>query len=99
MPMVGIRSALVLVFCFSVLFCPTPCRHVSKASTTRIDSLTTCQPPPLMARFFSFEPQRPRNVSQFSPWRYRMKSVLVETTDPTVEEFDLGPAVIPSRLI
>ena len=28
-----------------------------------------------------------------------MKSVLVETTDPTVDESDLGPAVIPSRLI
>jgi hypothetical protein len=28
-----------------------------------------------------------------------MKSVLVETTDPTVEEFDLGPAVIINPLI
>jgi len=28
-----------------------------------------------------------------------MKTVLVETTNPTVCESDLGPAVIPSRLI
>jgi hypothetical protein len=97
--MVGIRSALALVVVFGVLLCLTLGSHVSKASTTRIDGLTTCQHPSSMARFLSFEPQRPRNVSQFSQWRYRMKSVLVETTDPTAEEFDLGPAVIPSRLM
>jgi hypothetical protein len=97
--MVGIRSALALVVVFSVLLCPTLGSHVSKAPTTRIDGLTTCQHPPWMARFLSSEPQRPRNVSQFSQFRYRMKSVLVETTDPKAEESDLGPAVIPSRLI
>jgi len=97
--MVGIRSALALVVVLSVPLCPTLGSHVSKASTTRIDGLTTCQHPPLMARFLSSEPQRPRNVSQFSQFRYRMKSVLVETTDPTAEESDLGLAVVPSRII
>jgi hypothetical protein len=97
--MVGIRSALALVVGYSVLFCPTLSSHVSKASTTRIDGLTTCQHTPSMVRFLASELPRRRNVSQFSQFRYRMKSVLGETTDPTAEEPDLGPAVIPTRLI
>jgi len=97
--MFGIRSALALVVVFSVLLRPTLGSHVSNASTTRIEGLTTCQRPPSMARFLSSEPQRPRNVSQFSQFRYRMKSVLGETTDPTTDDSDLGPAVLPSRLI
>jgi hypothetical protein len=97
--MVGIRSALALVVVVSVLLCPTLGSHVSKVPTMRIDGLTTCQPPPLMARFLSSEPHRPRNVSRFSQFRYRTKIVLVETTNPTAEEFDLGPAIVPRRLI
>ena len=97
--MFGTRSALALVVAFSVLLCPRLGPHVSKASTMRTDGLTTCQSPPSMARFLSSEPQRPRNVSQFSQFRYRMKSVLSETTDPTTDQSDLGPAVLPSRFI
>jgi len=97
--MVGIRSALAQVLVFSVFLCFTPGSHISKASTTRIEGLTTCQCLPFMAGVLSSEPPRPRNVSQFSQFRYRMKSVLGETTNPTTDESDLGPAVIPSRLI
>jgi hypothetical protein len=97
--MVGIRSALAQVVVLGVLLCPTLGSHVSKGSTTRIGGLTTWQQPLSAARLLSSEPQRPRNVAQFSQWRYRMKSVLVETTDPTADESDLGPVVIPSRLI
>ena len=97
--MVGTRSALAQVIVLGVLLCPTLGSHVSRASTTRIDGLTTCQPSPLMAQSLPSEPQRSRNVSHFRQFRFRMKSVLGETTDPTAEESDLGPAVIPSRLI
>ena len=92
--MAGIRSALALLV---VLVCPTVGSHVAKASTTPIDGLTTCQHSPSTAELLSSHLQRPRNVRQFTPFRYRMKSVLDETTDSTVGESDLGPAVIPSR--
>jgi hypothetical protein len=97
--MAGIRSALSLLVFLGLLVCPTIGSHVSKASTTPIGGVITCQPSRLTARLVSAQLQRPGNVSQFTQFRYRMKSVLVETTESTVEESDLGPAVIPSRLI
>jgi len=97
--MAGIRSALALLVFLGLLVCPTIGSHVSKASTTRIDGVITCQPSHLTARLLSSQLQRPGNVSQFTQFRYRMKSILVETTDSTVEESELRPAVIPSRLI
>jgi hypothetical protein len=97
--MAGIRSALALLVFLGLLVCPTIGSHVSKASTTPIDGLITCQPSHLTARLLSSQLERPRNVSQFTQFRYRMKSVLVETTNPMVDESDLGPVVIPSRLI
>ena len=36
-------------------------------------------------------------ISQFSPWKNRIKTVLGETNDKIVEERDLGPAVLPGR--
>jgi hypothetical protein len=82
-----------------LLFCPTLGSRVCRGPTMRIDGLSTCQSVPSVVEFQSSQPLRHRNVSHFSQFRYRMKSVLGETTDPTAEEFDLGPAVIPSRLI
>jgi hypothetical protein len=98
LPVGGIRPALVQLVVFGVLLCPTLGSHVSRASTTRIDGPTARPYTPSMVRVMSSEPTRPRNIAQFSQWRYRMKSVLVETTDPTADESDLGPAVIPRRL-
>jgi hypothetical protein len=94
------RVVLAFVVVFSVLSCPTVRgSQVGQTSATRVAGLTSCQPPPSTVRILYFEPARPRTASHFSQWRYRLKSVLVETTDPRLEEFDLGPAVITSRLI
>ena len=97
--MVGVRSALALGVVLSVLFCPTLGSRISKTSRIPNNGLTACQSAPSMVRMLTSGPQRPSDVAQFSQFRYRMKSVLGETTDPTAEESDLGPAVIPSRLI
>jgi hypothetical protein len=40
---------------------------------------------------------RAPGLAPFSQWRYRIKSVLVESTGPALEELDLGPAVIEER--
>ncbi len=80
-------------------YAPRSARTSPGASATRIEGLTSFPSLVSPASRFSCPTRQPRNVSQFSQWRYRMKSVLGETTDPTVEEFDLGPAVITSRLI
>ncbi len=97
--MFGGKPVLAIAVVFSVLLCAAPRSHVSKASTTPIEGLTVCQGLPSSTRLLSPRPQRPRNVSQFSQFRYRMKSVLVETTDTAADEPDLGPAILPSRLI
>ncbi len=40
---------------------------------------------------------RSARVSPFGQWRYRMKSVLGETTNPPLADFELGPAVLPNH--
>jgi hypothetical protein len=42
---------------------------------------------------------QPRKVLQFRQWRFRMKSVLDQTTEPISDESDLGPAVTTSRVV
>jgi hypothetical protein len=96
--MVGVRSALALGVVLSVLYCPTLGSHISKTSRIPNNGLTACQSASWMVRMLTSERHRPSDVSQFRQFRYRMKSVLGETTDPTAEESDLGPAVIPGRL-
>jgi hypothetical protein len=95
--MIGKRSALGLTLVFGGLLCVPLGSHVSKSSTTRINGLTACQSAPSVVRLSSSRPLRSRNVARFSQFRYRMKSVLGETTNPSPEEADLGLAVIPSR--
>jgi len=40
---------------------------------------------------------RPQSISPFSPWRYRLKSVLQETDSRIIQESDLGPVPLPGR--
>jgi len=40
---------------------------------------------------------RPSSFQPFAPWRSRLKSVLEETSHDVVDEFDLGPVVLPSQ--
>jgi hypothetical protein len=94
--MVARRSALALVVVCSAVLCPTLGSRVSRSSTTKDDAFTSAQAAPLSFPFFLSVRSQPRNVSQFGQFRYRMKSVLGETTDPSADHSDLGPAVIPS---
>ena len=97
--MVARRSALALVVLFSAVFCPTLGSCVSGSSTTKDEGLTASQASSPSFPVFLSVRRQPRNVSQFSQFRYRLKSVLGETTDPSAEQSDLGPVVIPSRLV
>jgi hypothetical protein len=40
---------------------------------------------------------RAHSISPFSPWRYRLKSVLQETDSRITQESDLGPMPLPDR--
>jgi hypothetical protein len=42
-------------------------------------------------------PSSGRAVSRFTPWKSRVKSVLEETNDKTVEVRDLGPVILPVK--
>ena len=42
---------------------------------------------------------RAATLAQFTPWRARPKIVLGETNHKLVDESDLGPVLVPSRLI
>jgi hypothetical protein len=97
--MVAGRSALALVVVCSAVLCPTLGSRISRSSTTKDDDQTSAHAAPSSFPFFLSVRSQPRNVSQFSQFRYRMKSVLGETTDPSAEHSDLGPAVIPGRLV
>ena len=39
------------------------------------------------------------SLARFTPWKARLKSVLGETNEKFVDESDLGPVLVPSRLI
>jgi hypothetical protein len=41
---------------------------------------------------------RPSSIAPFAPWRSRLKSVLEETSQRVVDQFDLGPVVLPIEL-
>ncbi len=98
--MIGERSTLALIVFLSVVFCAPLGSHVTKIAKTPINpNVAICRSASTMMPLASSETSRHRDVSHFSQFRYRMKSVLGETTDPTVEETDRGPANIPSRLI
>ena len=94
-----IRSALAVVFVVGVQLCPLLGLQGSKASTTRIDTVTVGKHSPLIAFALPSEPPRTVSISPFSPWRYRMKGVLGETTNPPPNDFDLGPAVLPNHQV
>jgi hypothetical protein len=42
---------------------------------------------------------RPSSVARFAPWRSRLKSVLEETSSKVVDQFDLGPAILPTGVL
>ena len=44
-------------------------------------------------------PSRGRTLSQFTPWKSRIKSVLEETKQRLIEEYDLGPGIVFVELL
>jgi hypothetical protein len=95
--MYGLRSAIALVVVLGVLSYPAKGSRISEASMGRIDGSIDCQAH-ASTGLTSIDHHRPGDVAHFTQFRYRMKSVLGESTTSRTDESDLGPAVVPSRL-
>lgn len=92
-------AMILLVGC--LLLTPSP-RAVKAVPSSERQAQTVSVPEPGCthgAPLPTSGPSRPASLAQFSPWRYRLKSVLEETDSRIIEEADLGPAPSPSRLI
>ena len=92
------RSAMmVLAGC---LFLSPPTYYGRSAeSPARHTEARAAYPPDASIGWVLSRPPRSATLSHFSPWRARPKIVFEETNHNLVEEFDLGPAQVPSRLI
>jgi hypothetical protein len=67
---------------------PAPTRSIS------IEAAANILPPATAAETFSSA----STITPFSPWRYRLKSVLQEDSDPRIaQESDLGPVPMPDH--
>jgi len=71
----------------------------SKPDAARSGTVTLCQSGFSVDSHFLTRAARPATLGAFTPWRARLKSVLGETDHKIIVESDLGPALLPSRLI
>jgi hypothetical protein len=93
------RSAILILITFTLLCPPLRGFQLSGATADPIHARVTCHTQTSIGWLPSFRPSRRATLSQFFPWKGRLKSVLTETIQEITDECDLGPAVLPDRLV
>ena len=93
----GRLAVLTLIACIS----PLAPSHGSEVTDTRADRcpwLTSGNRDQSIVWVHFSPPVRGATLSPFTPWKTRIKSVLVESYERVIEQGDLGPAVVPGQL-
>ena len=93
------RSALLMLITCFLLCPPLQGSQGTGASGERHHGRITCQSVSSMGWLDSYRPARRANLSQFTPWKSRLKTVLAEAVHEFVDERDLGPAVPPDGFV
>jgi hypothetical protein len=92
------RSAMLVLIACTLLGASSRASQITDDSTERVHSVITGRTGTLMIWPDSSRPCRGATLSQFTPWKTRLKSVLEETKQRIVEECDLGPALISGHI-
>jgi hypothetical protein len=87
---------LSLIACMSVV-APSRGSQITDVAAERLVSMISGHSEALIVRPDSPRPSRGAMLSQFAPWKTRIKSILVETKQRFTEECDLGAAMLSGR--
>ena len=96
--MVYRRSAMALLITCLVLCAPSRGSEIADSAANRAPSLVAGNFTEPLSWSHSARPVRGATLSQFTPWKTRIKSVLAETYQRIIEERDLGLAIPPGQL-
>jgi hypothetical protein len=96
--MVYRRSAMALLITCLVLCAPSRGSEIADSAANRAASLVAGNFTAPLSWSHSARPARGATLSQFTPWKTRIKSVLAETYQRIIEERDLGSAILPAQL-
>jgi hypothetical protein len=92
------RSAILMLIACMLLGAPSHGSQVAGYPANRVYSLITGHVGASMVPPSSHQPARGATLSQFSPWKTRLKTVLEETKQRIIEERDLGLAIQSGHL-
>jgi hypothetical protein len=98
--MLSARTALVLLATGILLGgCAGGTQVGEPRSRAPVDVQSSSVPALLMGKAVLAPPLRQATaIVKLKPWRYRLKTVLDQTDHRVIEETDLGPTPLPSRL-
>jgi hypothetical protein len=91
------RSAMLTLIACMVVGAPSRGSQITAFQADRLDSLIAGHFVPVIGWPDSSRLLRGATLSQFTPWKTRIKSVLEETKQRFTEECDLGPAMLSGR--
>jgi hypothetical protein len=92
------RSALLMLIACMLLGPSSRGSEHTGYPADRAHSLMTGGSEALVGWLDVHSPSRRVTLSQFTPWKTRIKSVLEETKQRVIEEFDLGPIILSGQL-
>jgi hypothetical protein len=93
------RSAMLMLIACILLGVPSRGSEIALFPADPVPSLMAGRPESSTLSPHSPLPARRATLSHFTPWKTRIKIVLAETYQRIIEEGDLGPAILPGRLI
>ena len=97
--MIRSRSAILMLITCALLSGHSRGSQVTDVPAKPIDAGFSSSTSPSMGWLASFRlSRRATTLSQFVPWKNRVKSVIEGRVHEVVDECDLGPAILPDRL-
>jgi hypothetical protein len=92
------RSAILVLFACMLHSAPSPGSQITVKPVDRVQSLMTGHSGTATVWHAAPRPTRGAIFSPFTPWKSRIKCVLIETHERIIEELDFGPAILPAQL-
>ena len=91
------RSAMLTLIACMLVRAPSRGSQITELPAERLDTLIAGHSGTFIVWPDSHRPSRGATLSQFIPWKTRIKSVLEKTKPRFSEECDLGPAMLSGQ--